>query len=57
MIQHAYCNATCKDMRAFHEVIMAAVNNGGVFDEDFADIFVLRPTPDGSLSKYVLDFA
>ena len=41
----------------FHEVIMAAIANGGVFDEDYADIFVLTKTPEGSRCEYVLNFA
>jgi len=53
----AYGNNTNKDVRAFHSVILEAIANGGVFGEDYSDIFVLTKTPDGSAVEYVLDFA
>jgi hypothetical protein len=53
----AYMNNTNKsEVADFHPVIMEAINNGGVFDEDFADIFKLTKTPEGSAVAYVLDF-
>ena len=52
-----YANITNKDISDFHSVIVAAIKNGGVFDEDFADIFKLTKTPEGSAVDYVLDFA
>ena len=48
------CNA---DTGAYHAVILEAIANGGVFGEDFADIFKLTKTPEGSAADYVLDFA
>ena len=45
------------DVSAYHSVIVEACNNGGVFSEDFADIFTLTKTPEGSAAAYVLDFA
>ena len=45
------------DVSAYHSVIVEAIKNGGVFGEDFADIFTLTKTPDGSAAEYVLDFA
>ncbi len=45
------------DVREFHEVIMAAIANGGVFGEDFADVFKLTKTPEGSACEYILTFA
>ena len=41
----------------FHSVIMEAVANGGKFNEDFADIFKLTKTPEGSTVDYILTFA
>ena len=55
--KYAYADATTKDTRMFHPVIMAAIANGGVFDEDYADIFVLVKTPEGSDAEYILKFA
>lgn len=45
------------DVSKFHAVIMEAIANGGEFDEDFADIFKLTKTPEGSAAEYVLTFA
>lgn len=45
------------DVSPYHAVIMAAIKNGGVFDEDFADIFKLTKTPEGSACEYILTFA
>lgn len=53
----AYANNTNKDITAFHAVIMEAITNGGEFGEDFADIFTLTKTPEGSAVEYVLNFA
>ena len=44
------------DVTAYHDVIMKAIKNDGVFDDDFADIFVLTKTPTGSACEYMLDF-
>ncbi len=57
--RYPYCNNcnTGSFITNFHEVIMAAIANGGVFDEDYADIFVLTKTPEGSRCEYVLNFA
>jgi hypothetical protein len=44
------------DVRMFHPVIMQAIANGGEFGEDFADIFKLTKTPDGSRVDYILTF-
>ena len=53
----AYCNNTNKDVSGFHSVIMDAIANNGEFGEDYADIFKLTKTPEGSAAEYVLDFA
>lgn len=55
--KYTYVDNTGKDTREFHAVIMKAIANGGTFDEDFSDIFVLTKTPEGSAAEYVLDFA
>ena len=55
--KYAYADNTGKDTRDFHPVIMEAIANGGKFDEDFADIFTLTKTPEGSAAEYVLNFA
>lgn len=52
----AYMNNATADVSKYHSVIMDAIKNGGVFNEDFADIFKLIKTPEGSAVKYVLDF-
>ncbi len=54
---YAYIDNTGKDTRDFHAVIMAAIANGGEFGEDYADIFTLTKTPEGSAAEYSLDFA
>lgn len=57
MANCVYGNNTNADTRIFHAAIMAAIANGGVFDEDFADTFVLAKTPEGSFCEYMLNFA
>ena len=52
-----YANNTNENIAGYHSVIMAAIANGGVFDDDFADIFALTKTPAGSPVEYVLNFA
>lgn len=51
-----YANLTGQDIRPIHSVIMEAIRNNGVFDEDYADIFKLTKTPKGSAVDWVLDF-
>ena len=53
----AYVDNTGKDTSDFHSVIMQAIANGGKFDEDYADIFALTKTPEGSAAEYALNFA
>lgn len=48
------CNA---DVSGFHSVIMDAIANGGEFDDDYADIFTIVKTPEGSAAEYALYFA
>ena len=55
--KYSYVDNTGTDTRAFHSVIMKAIANGGAFGEDFADIFVLTKTPEGSAAEYSLNFA
>lgn len=43
----AYVNNLSTDVSMFHPVIMAAIANGGVFDEDYADILGLFQGPNG----------
>jgi len=57
MTTYSYVNNTCQDVTAVHSVIMTAIENGGVFGEDFADVFVLVKTPEGSAAEYALYFA
>ena len=57
MAKCVYGNNTNADTSAFHVAIMAAIASGGVFDEDFADIFTLTKTPEGSDCEYMLNFA
>ena len=54
---YAYIDNTGKDTRDFHAVIMKAIASGGEFCEDYADIFTLTKTPEGSAAEYSLDFA
>jgi hypothetical protein len=53
----AYMDNTGKDTRMFHAAIIKAIENGGAFDDDLADIFTLTKTPAGSAVDYVLNFA
>lgn len=57
MSNYAYVDNTGSDTRGFHAVILAAIANGGKFDEDFADVFTLTKTPEGSAAEYSLNFA
>jgi hypothetical protein len=52
-----YLNNTMKDVSMFHLAIVSAIENGGVFDEDLADIFSLTKAPVNSACEYILDFA
>lgn len=44
------------DVSQYHQVILDAIKNDGVFNSDFDDIFVLRKTPPGSKCEWALDF-
>lgn len=57
MTKCVYGNNTNADTSLCHSAIMAAIANGGVFDEDFADTFTLTKTPEGSACEYMLNFA
>lgn len=47
-----YIDRTGQDIGDYHAVVMAAIEAGGVFTEDFADIFTLtRPA-----GVWILDF-
>lgn len=50
-----YINNTNEDVSAFHKKIMEAIENNGVFDDDFSDVFKLTKTPEGSKVDYSLD--
>ena len=52
-----YANNTNQDVSDFHAAIVAAMNNGGMFDDDLSDIFELTKTQEGSAVDYVLNFA
>lgn len=52
-----YIDNTCSDTRMFHNAIMEAIKNGGVFNDDLSDIFKLVKTPEGSAAEYRLEFA
>jgi hypothetical protein len=55
--KYLYINNTNQDIRAFHLVIVEAIKNCGVFREDYADIFNLRKTPEGSACEWALELA
>ena len=57
MAKHQYMNNTNADVTMAHQAIMGAIANGGVFGEDYSDIFTLKKTPEGSDAEYVLEFA
>jgi hypothetical protein len=44
------------DVRQYHEVILKAIENNGVFDDDYADIFKLTKCPEWSACEYSLYF-
>jgi hypothetical protein len=54
---YAYIVNANADVNCFHSVIMEAIANGGKFDEDYDDIFVLTKNPEGSAAEYALTFA
>jgi len=54
--KYPYCDNTGSDTRRHHTTIMEAIKNGGKFEADFADIFVLTKTPIGSACEYALSF-
>lgn len=54
--KYDYINNTNADVREFHSVILAAIANGGKFDENYSDIFSLTKNPDESAAEYSLDF-
>ena len=56
MAKFSYVNNTGADVTVAHQAIMLAIANGGVFGEDFADVFTLTKTPDGSDAEYALSF-
>lgn len=51
----AYMNNTGQDVSDFHQYIMEAINRGGEFTEELADLFVLTKTPEGSAASWSLD--
>lgn len=51
-----YMNNTSSDVSAFHAAIIDAIANGGIFKDEFADIFKLTKTPAGSSAEYILDW-
>ena len=55
--RYTYAVNANADVAAYHSVIMEAIANGGEFNEDFADIFKLTKTPEGSAAEYILTFA
>ena len=58
MTRYAYINNTNADVSGeFHAAVMEAIKNGGEFNEELSDIFVLTKTPEGSAAEYSLDFA
>ena len=56
MAKFSYVNNTGADVTVAHPAIMLAIANGGVFGEDFADVFTLTKTPYGSDAEYALSF-
>ena len=52
-----YANNTGQDIREFEPVILEAIKNNGTFPDDYADIFVLTKTPEGSAVDWILNFA
>ena len=55
--KYLYCNNTNQDVRMFHQVIAEAIENNGVFDEDYSDVFMLRKNTEGSHCAWVLEMA
>lgn len=51
----SYINNTNQNVSKFDAIILKAMDNSGIFDDDFADIFTLTKTPDGSKYDYALD--
>ena len=57
MTKSVYAVIANADVRAYHAIILAAITNGGKFDEDFSDVFRLTKAPEGSAAEWVLSFA
>ena len=55
--KYAYANNTGSDVSIYHSIIMAAISNHGIFCDDYADIFLLTKTAEGSVCNYILSFA
>ena len=51
-----YVNNTGADVQGHHNAILEAINNGGAFNDDIADIFKLTKTHPGSAADWVIDF-
>ena len=56
-MKYAYIDNTGVNTTMFHTIIMEAIANGGVFNDDFSDMFVLIACPAGSAAGYSLQFA
>ena len=52
-----YANNTGTDVSGYHAAIKKAIDRGGKFDEDFADIFKLTRSPAGSVCLWSLTWA
>lgn len=57
MKQFLYINNTGADITEIHAAIVAAIADGGSFTADYADIFKLRKTPEGSGAEYAIEWA
>jgi len=55
--KYLYANNTGADISMHHAAIVEAIENGGVFGEDYADLFAIAKTPEGSAAEYVVTFA
>jgi len=51
----SYTNATGTRMYEFHTVVLEAIANGGVFPEEYADVFQLTRNPEGSATEWRLE--
>ena len=55
-VKYPYIDNTGVISRDFHQMIMKAIENGGVLPEELADMITLTKCPEGSACGYSIDW-